>query len=439
MLSSKAFLAVVLLLGALAIAAPLHLVFLARYPLVMLKAGVSLGGVRVDPADLVLGLILLSLLLRRRPKAERERQSWPYMLPWIVLGLLLSAAYLAAPINQENLTSLPRTAYQLYRYCWKGILFYPLALLLLNDRARIENALLAVVLAGDLLALQAIVSGYTGVMLIRPFPFGNALAGYMVAPFLLSTIGLLVPRVRYRLFFIGSTLLILRGLLFTTSRGGIVAVTAGACFCGAWLLTRRTGRARIARVLPAALVAIALLFALKPDILQRPTIRQALTAKEGLGAGTMQWRIQDRWPLFVELIRENPWLGIGTDVHPDLVRDGRRLGAPTPHSGYLSLAVTHGIPAASVYLLMALLALWNGLRLFARSDDPWESALGLVLAAGLFGILVHNTVEATIGSLFVGDLFWLLCALSAQGTLLLNPGRREVTQATPAGASLRTA
>lgn len=426
MLPSKLLIAVLLLLGALAVSAPLHLLLLLRFPLVALQGHWSVAGVRFDAVDLVLGFLLLLFLLRRRKGAEDERHRIPYFSIWLVLGLLLSVSYLITPDAREHITAAHRAGYQLYRYCWKVILFFPLVFALLDNRAKLERALWAVVLAGDILAFHATVQGYSGGdRATGPFSHPNALAGALVAPLLLSLIGSFSPQIRYRLFWLASSALMLRGMLFTGSRGGAVSVAAGVLLSLALLSTRRYGRAQLGKLVPAALVVGLLVFWIKPDVLERPTIRRAMTARQGIGAETMQWRLQERWPIFLETLSEHPWLGTGSAVDAKLAEEG---GAAGTHNGYLAIAVESGIPATLLYILLAVLALRNGLRLFSHAADPWQSALGLVLTCALAGVLVHNVVDATIRLAFVRDLFWLLCALSARAALMLDPSTRQADQ-----------
>lgn len=393
---------------ALALFAPLHLLLLIDPLLVVGWGDWELAGIRFDPSDVVLAGLAAGLALRGRWRRREGDGDLPAIGLWALLGGLISAAFLAAPGNQPYLTDPVRALYQLYRYAWKPLLYYPLALLLLADRRRMAQLALALIAAADAAALIAIPQGYAGLRAGGPFRTGNELGGVMVLPLVLCFAGLVGrPAPRWRWFFVASGLLITRALLFSGSRGAFVAVLAGCALFAAGLLTVGGGRVRVVRLSLLALLAAGGLALLVPDLAERPNVSRLLSVTEGTQADTLRWRMEQRWPHFGALALDHPFLGTGTDVDWSLGSQ-----ANTPHSGYLSLALLHGIPAAALFVAFAALAIRAGIRVFRHGASEPDRLLGLAIAAALAGLLVHNLEESTWPHPFVAKAFWMLTAFA---------------------------
>jgi O-antigen ligase len=389
--------------------APLRLLFL-DLAFVMVPGGWNVAGALVNPTDLVLAGF--GILLLRRPRGARGRRSTgpkvPHLRLWIMLGVLQSLAYLHAPQNHENLTDPLRLVYQLYRYCWKPILYYPICVGLLGDRRRLAQVVLCLLIVADLASVQGIIQGFEGDRASGPFIGTNALGGALVAPLLLASLFLVRGVPGSRMFYVVSVLLMGRALIFSTSRGALVATFAGALLCAFYLLRTARGRREVMRTAAAGVLLLIGLFAVRPDALDGPNVQRLVSVTGGTQVGNFQWRLAKRWPHFLEIVKANPLFGVGTDVDSTLGTDMN-----TPHNGYLALSVTHGVPAAVVFVAFAVFTVRAGLRTFRRAPDLWERTFGLATAAGMLGILIHNVVDATLMMPFVANLFWLLAAATA--------------------------
>lgn len=411
----------IVILGALVVLAallPPHILLVSEFLLVFFPEW-SVGGVRLDFTDVTLGLVLLSLLLRGIPRPYSSGRRIPYMKSWFALTLLMSASYITADINQRSLTSLPRIVYQVYRYCLKELLYFPLGAKLFSELKTARAAARAIILAGMLISIFATMRGYAGYSTFGPFVSGNGLGASLLAPLIFSYVGLVMPSSRRdEVLSIITILLIGRALLFTGSRGAFASALAAVLFGSFWLwISRPEVRARMLRLLPVAVLALAVLFALKPDVLERPTVKQAFSAFQGTKAGTMQWRIQERWPHFWSRTLEKPWLGFATPVDESLGKAGN-----TPHNGFLALAVSFGIPAALLFVLFGLRAIRDGLLIWRWSDDADYAILGLAVASIVVGLMVNSILESTIMMLFIGKIFWLLSGIVGVGAQSLRLG-----------------
>jgi len=370
----------------------------------------SMGGIRFDINDIMIGCVIFSLLLRGRPM-KRESKKIPYLVPWLLLGMLLSVAYLLAPQNQDNLTDPFRIGYQLYRYCWKPMIYYPLVVVLVRDPKHLSIVVGCLVVGAGACGVDAVYQGYNGWDVSSgPFGHGNALASVLVTPLVfccaLATFSRSIPQRLFSLFAAG---ILARGLLFSQSRAGLASVILSLGFFGFWAIFLQAGRKRLVQVVPLAVLGLLALVALNPDILQRKSVQHAISVTDGTSASTMQWRMVERWPHFIGLAMEKPFFGTGTAVDRNL---GDR--ANTPHNGYIALAVRFGFPVAFLYIFFGAQAILNGVRAFLSYRVTRLKLFSIMSASPLIGIMAHNMIESTItAQALLQNFFWTLCAFCA--------------------------
>lgn len=74
--------------------------------------------------------------------------------------------------------------------------------------------------------------------------------------------------------------------------------------------------------------------------------------------------------------------------------------------------MTYGFPATALYISLALLATYSGIKAFRQAHISELSAFGLLAAAGLAGVLTHNAVESVFtNNDWVNSVYWLLTGL----------------------------
>ncbi|MBV8200800.1 MAG: O-antigen ligase family protein, partial [Acidobacteria bacterium] len=413
----------------LAMAAPFQLLLMLDLALVFVPGQWLIAGVRVDPGDLVIAGLLLAILLRGRLGGQRSLPPPFAVALWLALGLTLSAAYLVAPINQDILQGAARIAYQLYRYCWKPILYLPLVALLLGRASRAWWVLEAVLVGGDVCAALGLREGLQGLRAQGPFDSPNTLGALMVVPMLIAIAGLISERSRWRkALYLGSLLLLGRVMLYSGSRGALMAVCLGTAMLLWQAVRRQPGRRRLRRLAPWVLAAAALAIAVRPGLLRGPNVQRFLTITHPMEEDTFQWRMKERWPHFWAMVEAHPWFGTGTYVDLSLGPSGN-----TPHNGYLAIAVMSGLPALGLYLALGAMALYRVLRRLKRSRRPPPLALAssggvrapspagtegtdwlldALTAAALAGLLVHNFDDTVVLLPTIGKEFWLLIGLA---------------------------
>jgi O-antigen ligase len=322
-------------------------------------------------------------------------------------------------------TDPARITYQLYRYAWKPLLFYPFAALFLSEPRTARAMVYTLIAAGVLCALQSIPQGYAGARAGGPLGSANALGAALVVPITFTFVLLIVSdgSNKRRALLGAAMLVLLRALLFSGSRGALAAAIFGVGVAGFFLLLLRGTRSSVIRfVAPIAFLSVMIL--LIPGVLERPNIRRALSLTEGgEQGGTLSWRIENRWWHFLDKAYDSPWTGTGRDVDLSLGTE-----ANTPHNGYIAIAVKRGFPALAGYVIFAWLAMLSGLRIMRDPrPNPWGPIIGVLCTSSIGALLIHNIVESNFEAPFLSKVFWMYVALS----LVVGQALKRVPVAAP--------
>jgi hypothetical protein len=370
--------------------------------------GWPIGPIRVDTSDIAYVALLAGILTRRSGALTPGRI--PHFWIWLLLGCAMTISYVTAPVTREALDNTVAIPYLLARYVWKPILAFPLAALLLDDRRAVGKIPWALVAAALLFALTAVPDIRSGATATGPYGSGNALAPALIPGALAATAMLFVKR-RRRSWWIALAcfLLLSRVMMFANSEGAFAGYAVGMAVLGLGYLAMPGMRRAVERVAVAAFLVCLVVLISKPDLFQRPNVREALQLTQGTEHENLKWRIEQRWPYFIDKTLERPWLGWGEDTDD---RFGAR--AVTPHSSYIGIAVKHGIPTLILHVSICLLGVRNGYRLFRRSPDEEIARLGLIAVAVLAALLTHGVVDGTLTIPYVRTVMFLLAgAVSA--------------------------
>ena len=370
----------------------------------------ELGPIRFDLTDIAFGAIFVGLVAIQPSWQEIRRI--PHLGLWVLLGVLISISYLAAPINQAHIDfgAPHEVAYQLYRYAWRQILFYPLVLLLLSKPDRIRNAMIWMVLSGGALALQAIPQGYLGNFARAggPLDSANALGGALAPALVLCAGFFIAPETRrVRAMGLICALLIIRAMTFSGSRGALLAAGLGGLALLVPLGTLPAVRRHVGQTIAVGFAGAVLLFTVYPTVLTDAPSLARFRGEDGeYSESTLDWRMRERWPHFTKLALESPLLGSGIISDPTLGERGA-----TPHNSYLAIAVLYGFPVTLLMLLFAGFAFWATFRMWFSARPPPLQFLVAVAAASLLTLMLHNMIESMFLSTFGVRYFWSLVAI----------------------------
>jgi O-antigen ligase len=384
---------------------PIHWAIALTFASQIWQAPSSLGGVLVDSLDVAMAVLLVSIAVRGLPQGPRRGRPVPHLALWVALAALLTAAYAASPVGQASMTDPVRIVYQSYRYALREVLLYPVCCLAVTSGVRFDAIVAAIVVIADVFSLMSWRQGYGGEWGTGPFSTKNGLGAALAVPVVFVAVDLLRGRLTW--FNLVSVLVLARGALFASSRGAFVGMVVGVGV-GWLLLVRGRVRTRLVAAVAFAVTIGLVAVAVQPELLERPMIARMLSSAD-LQQNTFVWRTTERWPHFFRRAMERPWFGWGEAVDLSL---GPRVN--TPHSGYLSLAVTRGLPVVAAYLLFAVLTLRNVWSVARRAEARDDRVRAAQIGGAVACILTHNIVDAVIVLPFVGGELWLCAAFAAR-------------------------
>lgn len=370
----------------------------------------KLAGVNVDLADVILLPLVARLAMLARPARDMAPTFWremPWRWLWCSYGIILAVAYARWSYNAGYLgVGAP---YQFYRYCWKPMLLYPVAFYMAARPAGIRLLVGAIILGALVNAVVGIQQSRAGLE-VRGFlslTNKNALADTLLVPvFLALDEGLYGTFLSWRLIACSSGVLMAGALWYAVSRGALIAASVGAL--AYFLVSGKRWRFAAAAVAVPAVVLLT-----HPDFTSSSAIVSRYSdIGQGAESANLQWRIQQRWPHFIEIIESHPWLGVGDSVDATFGEN-----ANTPHNGYIGLAVKAGIPATLLFLMMVTITLKRALRLTRSGFSVRAQGRGAAAFAGTTALCVHSFVETSFDGT-TAITFWIVSgivmALSAQ-------------------------
>jgi len=297
---------------------------------------------------------------------------------WVAFGLLLSAAYINGVLGLGYLTDPVRISYQLYRYCWKGILLFPLMVMFLrrsSDLRAIANVLIISTFVEAVAGILQARSGVNSRGLFELFS-PNAFAASLLVPLFFSVS--LAVQGKKRLWYQISFPVLLLALFYSGSRGAMLGFLGGFAVYGLLdvFLCKKTGTLKI--VLGLCMLCGTVLL-VRPEAGQKSGSMAGISEMSDPGeAHTFQWRLTERWPFFIQRSLDNPLLGVGTDVELSF-----GYGTNTPHNGYLSRAVISGIPSLMIWLCLIAVTLKKSLFVLKNADNEFLRITGLLVFSSM--------------------------------------------------------
>lgn len=398
---------------------------LALVPLTNVEVG------DLKPLNIVLpalsGAVLLQALLVARASATRPGGSWLMLTVALFCGVaVVSSMFALDPGESINPLFVALTA----------VIVFVSVLQIGDSSRRLEVVVIGLMLALMTASLHGIAQqvfdayGPSGGALIdgevvsrvqgafgHPNQYANFLAVLMP---LAGAVALTRSApLRLRLLGAGAFLLAVQPLIFSFTRGAIVALVIGSLL---WLAIVRPRTA----VLVAALVAI-VGFSVAPQAL-RERLQSGTAGDIGLRA--------DIWQSALDIYAQSPIMGVGLgnfgvayERLPAVISDGaqRRLLHQgellvPPHANNLTLTV---LAEQGLLGLVALVALFFAGIVIARrltcTSDSMGRAIGIGLGAAMLVMVAHSTLEASLFGEVALPLFAML-ALGA-GYLALSQER----------------
>jgi O-antigen ligase len=212
---------------------------------------------------------------------------------------------------------------------------------------------------------------------------------------------------------IGSLLFL--AILFSLSRGGVVAAMVGALVAGSLLYAWRIGSERTgSRVLASGMIVLLLVGALWIGI--QPVVERFVKAPND--AEARSWI----WVGTTQIVRDNPILGVGAGMHgwaftryqdrnPGIFYD-------YAHNDYLQAAADFGIPAAIVFFAVIIYLIFRSAKACLRTSNPIRAGLIAGSAGGVVALLVHSFVDFNLHIPSNAVLFGLIVGVMVGASMI---------------------
>jgi putative inorganic carbon (HCO3(-)) transporter len=333
-------------------------------------------------------------------------------------GLLFLVCALLGQINAFN----PAIGWMWLDFFARLLIVSLLAVTLINTRRRYVLTLLVIACSFGFHAAKAGLAVVLGLGAVR---FGEGAAGAfadnngyavgmaMIAP-LLMCCGQMFERRALRIGFYVAGVLCVFGVIGTYSRGGFLAITAGA------LVFAMLQRRRVLAILVLVILAVPVGYFIQ--ISQGFTDRlETIQTYQDVGDASAMGRLHF-WDVAVKIAKDYP-LGVGLfnygsayDTYDDT--NGEFGRARSVHSSHFQVLAETGFPGLAVWVAMFSWALWVSFRIrrsAMRSETltPDERRLFVSASTGLVASMVAFLVGGAFVAMALNDLTWISFALVA--------------------------
>ncbi|HUT52997.1 MAG TPA: O-antigen ligase family protein [bacterium] len=217
------------------------------------------------------------------------------------------------------------------------------------------------------------------------------------------------------LFAIPGGLMII-ALVLSMSRGGWASSLAGIIFFAAifrWRLLKDWKRiALLAGVI--LILAGAFLVKANRDLLAKRIGDIEALYQENEISGNERISL---WKSSLEMVRDHPLFGVGwgafKDAYPSYRRDNIFVGLVFAHNDFLQIAATSGVPGLAFFLLFVAMTFGQGFKVIRADAEDFETRVMPGILAGLFAMLVHESVDFGLMLTSNAMVFFMLCGIIA--------------------------
>ncbi len=206
-----------------------------------------------------------------------------------------------------------------------------------------------------------------------------------------------------KLLFSFSTAAMTLCLLFTGSRSAFLGLALAVLVYA--LLNRDK------RLLAGVVVVSVLTFIFVPIVRDRFAY---LLSADYINSSLRDGRLS-RWPKAVEMVKQNPWFGVGLGRFGGAVAAANNIpGTFYIDNYYLKIAVEMGIPGLLFFLLLFYNTLAWSLRSVKRlRESPYYGNIALGALSGMVGVLFTNIVLNNFDAPMIVTYFWTAAAIAA--------------------------
>jgi hypothetical protein len=378
---------------------------------------VEIGGLKARPEHVICGVLCLSILFLRKKRSQPVRWIWPdYLLMAYAALNLFSSLFMSIEPRQTIKWALQQVLV---------ILAYFFLRVLVEDRAGLHKAVMALLAVGAVTVAYGIVCYYSNLFLgtefgmtigqygDTPAPYGlqyeaNLLGSYSGA---LCVMMLVIYLYDHRRRFLVGFALALAGMAISLSRGALGATFIGLAAVAIFGFKKRllTGKV-LANVAKATLCALLVVLpAVVPQYAERFTTMNI--GEPAVDPNTLT-RIVQVTSAFDE-IQKHPFMGGGTSSF-QLAFDWQSLGEEWEEQGWIGnteMRVLHDTGIVGLVIFVAFLGiLYRQSRKVLKSESNPE--LVALLASALVYCVSFQATEGTLLAFSWVHLGLIGCAIS---------------------------
>lgn len=226
------------------------------------------------------------------------------------------------------------------------------------------------------------------------------------------------------IFLLAGGLLFL-AILFCLSRGGAVSAMIGTAVAALLFSMREFAPDRsYSRILASSIIILVITGALWIGI--QPVVeRFVLVPKDSEGRTAV-------WGGTVQMIRDNPWTGVGAGMHGWAFTSYNTLEGAAfydyAHNDYLQAAAEWGLPAALIFFGTIIIMIWRAGKACLIAEDPVRASLLAGGVGGIVALLAHSFVDFNLqvpaNAILFGIILGLTHSVARAGEVeMFVPGR----------------
>ncbi|GET32547.1 hypothetical protein PbJCM13498_14100 [Prolixibacter bellariivorans] len=264
-----------------------------------------------------------------------------------------------------------------------------------------------------------------------PQPFFNDHTVYgaviaMMIPYVIAFASDRGSKMKIRLLFALLFPVFLSGLIFSYSRASWLSIAIAAVV---WIIMKL--RIRFTHLLLTAVTIVVILFTFWTQILLKletnktdssSNMMKHVESMTNITSDASNVERLNRWYCALEMFKEKPVLGWGPNTYqfkyaPFQIREFRTIISTNSgdwgnaHSEYLGALVSSGLPGLLAFLVMIVLILYTGIRLYSRTKDARTRLLTMAAVLSLITYFVHSFLNNFLDMDNAAVPFWMSFAL----------------------------
>ncbi|MFA6378985.1 MAG: O-antigen ligase family protein [Candidatus Omnitrophota bacterium] len=114
------------------------------------------------------------------------------------------------------------------------------------------------------------------------------------------------------------------------------------------------------------------------------------------------------WGQALRIIKQSPIIGNGLNTYTPMAAKNPMGTGGYPHNCYLQMAAEIGILGLGVFFWVIFALFRSSLKNIPKMKDPFLLCVVIGLLSGLFGFLIHASLDTILYSVQLGNLMWVV-------------------------------